>query len=202
MAGDDHSALACFAGGREPLQLGLEEVELLVAGERGIVAALGRDHAWALEDVRVEADDRDERGVEGEVDARLVHRRADERSPRRETGAGSPAQKLRRNAVRRRDLRQVFVLAEDHAVVVAGDREDRPVVGAERLVELVVVVLALAEVVDDVAEVEEERRPGRAADVHVPRHRVGDARLVRERLRRRLEACSPSPRRCRRRRGS
>jgi hypothetical protein len=49
--------------------------------------------------------------------------------------------------------------------VVAGDREDRPVVLTKRLVELVVVVLVLAELVDDVAEVEEER----GDDTGVPR---------------------------------
>jgi hypothetical protein len=72
--------------------------------------------------------------------------------------------------------------------VVAGDREDRPVVVPERLVELVVVVLALAEVVDDVAEVEEERRPVGTAGRDVVCHRIGDARLVGDRGRRGLGA--------------
>ncbi len=75
--------------------------------------------------------------------------------------AGARRAEVAQERGQRRHLRQVRTGAEHHPVVVAGDREDRPVVGAERLVELVVVVLALAEVVDDVAEVEEERRAGR-----------------------------------------
>ena len=56
----------------------LEEVKLLVADERGVGAVLAGDDAGALEDVRVEADDRDEGGIEGEVDAGLIHRGADD----------------------------------------------------------------------------------------------------------------------------
>ena len=40
MAGDDHGSLARLARGREPLQLRAQEVELVVAGERRVVAAL------------------------------------------------------------------------------------------------------------------------------------------------------------------
>jgi len=58
------------------------------------------------------------------------------------------------------------------AVVVPGDREDRPVIGAERLVELVVVILAFAEVIDHVAEMEEEGRRTGAARLHVGDHHV------------------------------
>ncbi len=80
VAGDDHGTLAGLAGRGEPLELGLEEVQLVVAGEGGVVAMLAGDDAGTLEDVRVQADDRHEGGVEGEVDARLVHGGADDRA--------------------------------------------------------------------------------------------------------------------------
>ena len=67
---------AGFAVWGETGEFGFEEVELLVADR--VVAALGGDDARAFEHVCVEADDRDEWGVEGEVDAGLGHRRADE----------------------------------------------------------------------------------------------------------------------------
>jgi hypothetical protein len=60
--------------------------------------------------------------------------------------------------------------------VVAGDREDRAVVAPERLVELVVVVLALSEVLDDISEMEEKRAAAAAAR-HVVGKRVGHACL-------------------------
>ena len=187
VAGDEHGTFARLAGRGEPRELGAEEVELLVAGERRVGAVLARDDAGALQDVGVEADDRDEGRVEGEVDARLVHGGADDRAC-----VGGRARLLGAEVAQERgqgrDAGQVGLVAEDHAVVVAGDREDRPVVGVEGLVELVVVVLALAEVVDDVAQVEEERGSGRAALLHVPRHRVGHVRLVLQRLPRGLEA--------------
>src|SRR5215813_1022198 len=60
--------------------------------------------------------------------------------------------------------------AWDHeGVVIARNGEDRSRIVSERLVELIVIVLRLAETVDDVAEVEEERRAVcivRAATIH------------------------------------
>jgi hypothetical protein len=49
---------ARLAGRGKPRELGAEEVELLVAGER-VAAVLARDDARALQDVRVEPDDRE-----------------------------------------------------------------------------------------------------------------------------------------------
>ena len=66
--------------------------------------------------------------------------------------------------------------------MVAGNREDGPVVGAKRLVELIVVVLILAEVVDDVTEVEEERWSAAPPSFDVLGHPVGHAGLVGDRL--------------------
>ena len=185
VAGDEDGPLACFALRLQALELARQERELVVRDR--VVAVLGRDHARpSVDDVRVEADDRDERRVEREVDARLRHRAADEPA-----GVRRRARRVRaevpQEGRQRRDLRQVGGFAEDRSVVVAGDREDRPVVVAERLVELVVVVLPLAEVVDDVAEVEEEGGGVGSALVDVARHRVGHAGLVRDRLLRRLE---------------
>ena len=98
MAGDDDRALAFFVV-FQPLQafeLAGEELQLLVADR--IVVVLGGDHAGPLQHVGVEADDRDERRVQGEVDPGLGHRRAHQATP----SGGGPAraaQKLRRKAI-------------------------------------------------------------------------------------------------------
>ena len=89
VTGDDHGTFAGLAGRGEALQLCLEEMELLVAGERGVGAVLAGDDAGTLEDIGVEADDRDEGGVEGEVDAGLVHRGADDGAGVRGGGRGA-----------------------------------------------------------------------------------------------------------------
>jgi hypothetical protein len=74
--------------------------------------------------------------------------------------------------------RDVDVRSLHRAVVIAWDRENRPIVTAVRLVELVVVVLALAEVVDDVPQVEEKGWDRGAAGFHVVGHRVRHAMLA------------------------
>ncbi len=179
MAGDHHgTAVGQPVGvGLEPGQLRDQEVELLVVHRAGVGPALGGDHPRPLKDVGVEADQRDERRIQGEVGARLGHGAPHQPPGIWARGRAFTAQKLVRNAASvaqpRSELRE--------AVVVAGDREDRPVVGAERLVELVVVVLGFAEVVDDVAQVKEERGRVRTARRHVPGHGVGDASLVGDR---------------------
>jgi hypothetical protein len=81
--------------------------------------------------------------------------------------------------------RDVDVRSLHRAVVIAGDRENRPIVTAVRLVELVVVVLALAEVVDDVPQVEEKGWDRGAAGFHVVGHRVRHAMLALDEVRRR-----------------
>jgi hypothetical protein len=63
--------------------------------------------------------------------------------------------------------------------MIAGYREDRRRVVAERSVELVVIVLRLAEVIHHIAEVQQERWPvGDVFDGAVHRQLVGDAQLV------------------------
>lgn len=67
----------------------------------------------------------------------------------------------------------------DERVVVAGEGDDRARVVPERIVELVVIIFRLAEIIDHVAEVEQEGRPlvggvGR----EVPDHAVGDGQLM------------------------
>ena len=44
-------------------------------------------------------------------------------------------------------------------LMISGERDDRRRIIAVRLIELVVIILRLAETVDDIAEVEEEQRP-------------------------------------------
>jgi hypothetical protein len=63
--------------------------------------------------------------------------------------------------------------------VIAGDGEDRPGIVAVRLVELVVVILRLAEVVDHVSEVIQEAGPVRdSGRVNVVGNLVEDADLI------------------------
>ena len=141
-------------------------------GESGIRAVLRRDDAGVFEAVAVHAEDAHERRLEREVDAGLHLGRAHElarfrRAVWRFAGRAEVLEKCvecHRLSVRRY-----------HAVVVAGDREDRRGVVAIGLVELVVIILGLAEAVDDVAQVIEERRDGLGVDVRVVAyHLVGD----------------------------
>src|ERR1700674_656130 len=62
--------------------------------------------------------------------------------------------------------------------MVPRDRKDRPVVFAKGLIKLVVVILPLAEVVDYVAQVKEERWAVHTLRLHIRRHRVGDRSFV------------------------
>ena len=131
---------------RRGCELGLEPGRLLVV------------HAPAFGDVGVEADDGDERRDERPVDVRLRHRVAVDL-----LGLGAQvrlrgAEVLDEGRERRRGER-----VERVAVVVAGDRDDRPRVAGVGLVELRVVLARLAVEVDDVAEVVEERRRLRRA---------------------------------------
>jgi len=179
VARHDHGSLARLTVRLQAIELRREELQLLVANR--VATALGRDHPGALEHVAVEPDDRDERRVQREVHARLGHRAAHEPAGvgRRTGGLGA---EVAEESCEGRNLRRVRVLPVHRAVVVARNREDRPVVRAEGLVELIVVVDALAEVVDDVPEMEEEGGCRRTSLRDVLRHRVRDGGLVREGL--------------------
>src|SRR5208282_5175709 len=86
----------------------------------------------------------------------------------------------------RGNLGSAGTLAEYHAAVIPGNGEDRPVVRPERLVELIVIILAFAEIVDDVAEMKKEGWAVRAARRHVVCHGVRHFGFVRDRARDRL----------------
>ena len=161
MDGHDNGALELVTLRLQARQLGGQERELVVRHREP--SALGGDDAGLFEHVGVQPDDRDERRVEGEVNAGLGHDRAGDA---RGVGRGRwalGAEVTQKSLQRGRDG-GCRAGAVDRPVVVSGDGEDRPVVAPKRFVELVVVVLILAEVVDHVAEVEEERwAPGRPA---------------------------------------
>src|SRR3981189_2803119 len=72
--------------------------------------------------------------------------------------------------------------------MVAWDSEDRTVITSERLVKLVVVVLRLAEVVNDVSQMKKECRSRGAAVHHISSHRVGHGRFMLDRRQHRLRA--------------
>ena len=62
--------------------------------------------------------------------------------------------------------------------MVSRDREDRAVIGPIGFVKLIVIVLVLAEVVDDIAQVKKESRAIEAAVLDVGCHGVGDSCLM------------------------
>ena len=93
------------------------------------------------------------------------------RPPASGDGAAEGAQKLRRKASRR----GFRIGGPDNAVVIARDRDDRRGIVAVWFVELIVVIRGFAEVVDDVAEMIEERRHvGGVGFSEVRDHFVGD----------------------------
>jgi len=114
--------------------------------------------------------------------ARLVHGAAHQTAGirRRSRVSDTEVPQKRRKS---RHLGQIGRIAEDHAIMVAGDGEDGAVVGAIRFIELVVVILTLAEVIDESAEMKEKRRGVGSANMHVGCHRIGHSRLLRNRLR-------------------
>ena len=163
--------------GRDALEGGGEEGGL-ASVEDGVGsggAGLGGDDAGVFEDVAIDAEDSNERRVEGEVHPGLDHGGAAE-------AAGVGVVRGRWGAEVGEEAGEAGgasgSLGVDDAVVVAGDGEDGGHVVTERLVELVVVVGGFAEVIDEVAEVVEE-----AGDVggvglgEVGDHLVGDEAL-------------------------
>ncbi len=86
-----------------------------------------------------------------------------------------------RTEVTQKRLQRGFRIARPNdAIVVAGDGEDRRRIVAVGIEELIVVVIRFAEVVDQVAEVEEERRHiGGVRLAKVGHHLVGDQILCR-----------------------
>ena len=109
-----------------------------------------RDHPGILQRVAVHNQDADERSIEGKEHAGLDLRGAGEPAGLRGDrvsggGIGAEIAEVRVETLRVSKRR-------DHAVVVAGNRQDRRRIIAIRLVELVVIVLSLAEVVDDVPQ--------------------------------------------------
>ncbi len=62
--------------------------------------------------------------------------------------------------------------------MIAGDSKDRTVVIAKGFVELVVIILRFAEVVDHIAQVKKESRAGHASGLHIGRHGIGNAGLI------------------------
>jgi hypothetical protein len=62
--------------------------------------------------------------------------------------------------------------------MIAGDGKYRTVVFAKWLVELIVIILRFAEVVDHIAQVKKECRAGHASGLHIERHSVSNAGLI------------------------
>src|SRR5690349_14662925 len=73
-------------------------------------------------------------------------------------------------------------------MMVARNRKDRPVVLAKGLVELIVVILPFAEVIDDVSQVEEKRRTVHALRLYLRCHRICNTCFVLNRRSRTLRS--------------
>ena len=133
----------------------------------------------ALADVRIQPDDLHERRVEGEIDPRLDHGGA-RVALRIGIVRGLAGAEIVDEALQGRLLQ----LGRNHPVMIAGNPQDRPIVVAVRIVELLVVVKLLSQVIDDIAEVIEECRLAiligfaRQIRSHRVRHRELVCRLV------------------------
>jgi len=167
---------AGVVAGLDVLQLGGEEVELVV-GNRGplffaVGIGLAGDDAGIFERVAEESDDADVGSVEREVDAGLGHGSAMEGSGFLRDYDRLVAEVASKGSERLAALGRV---GHDEGVVIARDGKDGCGIVAEGFVELVVVVEGLSEVVDDVAEVKEKRgATGGGGSVKVAGDGVGD----------------------------
>ena len=119
--------------------------------------AIIRDDAGVFQRPAVEGEDADERRLEGEEHAGLDLGCAEQSASLRQ-----PLETLRAKVAQECRERRRVVAGRDHAVVIAGERENRRGIPSVGIVELVVVVAILAEVVDHIAKMEEELR-------HLPR---------------------------------
>jgi hypothetical protein len=165
---------AVFSVGGDLLELGDQKVLLILADDLVGNQALG----VAFPGVGIEADDSYKRRFQREIDAGLGHRGArDSYSFGSVHGTRRAELFLKRGQRFRRRRGGRFV---NDGVMIAGDGEYRRGVIAVGIVELIVVVLRLAEEVDDVSKmVEKSRAGGRIGGFKVVSHLVGNEKLVR-----------------------
>jgi hypothetical protein len=151
---DDHRSLVFLV--LDLLKLRGQKVQLIVRqGRPCLLAILGftRDHAGIFQRVAEQPDNADEGCVEREIDARLSHGGAMQRF-----GLGSDGRRCGAEIANERVQRLLVARCPGYqkGIVVARNSEDRRRIVAERLVELVVVILRLAEIVDHVAQMKEK----------------------------------------------
>lgn len=176
MDGEEHGArvIRVFDG----FELGGEigKLEVRNAGPFLFLARLTGDHSRILERIGKQADDAHERGVEREIDSGLLHGGAVE-------GASLGGDDgLFGAKVALKDLQGFvgrFGSRRDEGIMVARDREDGQRIVSEGLVELVVIVLFLAKVINNVSQVPGEgRMVVQVGGSSVEGHLVGDGQLV------------------------
>jgi Tol biopolymer transport system component len=133
-----------------PCQRSLEKTQLDV-GQIGVSLALTGDYSRVFQPIAVERQNPHKGRFERVVDARLDHGRSIQ-------APGVPGLFRRRGAeVVPESLQgRGSAAGSHHPVVIARDGDDRARIGAVGLIELVVVILGLAEAVDDVAQMEEK----------------------------------------------
>src|ERR1700677_4031236 len=149
MHGDDHSPSVVLAF--DAFQCCGQKRNLAVI--KRICSALARDYAWIFQHVAVEPQDAHEWGIESEINPRLNHRRAHQRSGvwgRRRTGGTEVSQKCIEC--------RCWIFRVDHAVVIASYCDNGRWVIPKWLVELIVVVRSFAKIIDNVSEMKEEGR--------------------------------------------
>src|SRR5271155_2135167 len=128
------------------------------------------DNAWIFESVTVKSQDAHERRLEGEEHTRLNLRSSRQTAGLRHDLEGGRA-KVSKESREAGDMN----FRRDHSIVIAGDREDRSRIVAVRFVELIVVVLHLAETIDHVAQQQIELRDfAWFTFLEITHHLVGD----------------------------
>ena len=127
-----------------------------------------------LEHVGIEGDDAHERSFES-----VEHPGLNLGGARETAGLGLDLEFGRAEIVEERGERDGVRARRDHAVVIAGDGDDRRRILAIRFIELVVVILRLTEIVDHVAKMKKEMGDicGRFL-VKIGDHLIGDQRYV------------------------
>src|SRR5580693_1453395 len=176
---DNDGPISGLAVRLQALQFALQESQLGVSYDREFTALRRNDSRARIQNVAVEPDDRDIRSVQREINSWLGHHGAYE-ATRLRGRSGSIGTKISEESLQRGNLWSRRRGSKNHAIVIARDSKDGTVVIAERLVELVVIILCFAEVVDHVAQIEEECRASYASRLHIGSHGIRDASFIRD----------------------
>ena len=135
-------------------ELGAEEIDLDIRDRPFPFLVEIGNHAGIFQRVAEQPDDPDKRRIQREIHAGLSHRGPVQRA-RFGGDDGLPGAEI---SLKNRQRRIRRLGAGHHeGIVIAGNRKDRRWIIAEWIVELIVIIPRLAEIIDDIAEMIEER---------------------------------------------